>query len=284
MEYVRFGRTEHLVSRLGFGGAPAGLTNYLEPYSPRDTDQRKGVVAAIRRALELGVTYFDTAPGYGEGAGESIFGEALSDAGPEVFIATKVAPTTSDVRASVEASLRRLRRDHIDLVQIHGSTYSTDLANDLLEGGGIVDQLDDLRADGLVRFIGFTSEDNNPAVFRFIETGRFDVMQIAYNLVFQHPAEFTRPFGSMFEAKKHDMGICTMRTLTSGIFQKWVQQVNPSDTFDYTEALLQFVLSNPLVDVALVGMRTPEMVEQNVRICEDESGRFDPNDLHEKYT
>ena len=174
MEYVRFGRTENVVSRLGFGGAPAGLTNYLDPYSPRDTDQRKGVVAAIRRALELGVTYFDTAPGYGDGAGESIFGEALSDAGPEIFVATKVAPTTSDVRASVEASLRRLRRDHIDLVQIHGSTYPTDLANDLLEGGGIVDQIDDLRADGLVRFIGFTSEDNNPAVFRFIETGRFD--------------------------------------------------------------------------------------------------------------
>jgi len=77
------------------------------------------------------------------------------------------------------------------------------------------------------------------------------------------------------------MGICTMRSLTSGIFQKWVKQVNRNYTHDYTGDLLSFVLSNPLVDVALVGMRTQEMVEANV--CEDSSRRVDLAQLHEKY-
>ncbi len=77
------------------------------------------------------------------------------------------------------------------------------------------------------------------------------------------------------------MGVCTMRNLTSGIFQKWVKQVNRNDNHDYTGDLLSFVLSNPLVEVALVGMRTQEMVEANV--CEDSSRRVDLAQLHEKY-
>ena len=74
-----------------------------------------------------------------------------------------------------------------------------------------------------------------------------------------------------------------MRTLTSGIFQRWVRMVNPNDAFDYNAALLQFVLSNQLVDVALVGMRTPAEVESNIAICQDAAGRVDINALHERY-
>ncbi len=99
-------------------------------------------------------------------------------------------------------------------------------------------------------------------------------MQLCYNLRYQHPAEQTRPIGSMFEAEAEKMGIVTMRTVTSGLFQHWVQWVNPANTFDYTPALLQFVLSNSLVDVALVGMRDADIVEANVRIVEDMDGRI----------
>lgn len=79
------------------------------------------------------------------------------------------------------------------------------------------------------------------------------------------------------------MGVVTMRSVTSGLFQRWVQWVNPANTFDYTPALLHFVLSNPLVDVALVGMRDAATVEANVRIAENLEGRIDVADLHEKY-
>ncbi|MGC9347078.1 MAG: aldo/keto reductase [Anaerolineae bacterium] len=283
MEYRQLGRTGELVSRLGFGGAPAGLTNYLSSYSPEDVEQRRRVIQALERALELGVTYFDTAPAYGQGASEAIFGEVLGSLGDEIFVATKVVPAAKDVRASVEGSLERLQRDAIDLLQIHGSSYSRATADAFLAPDGMVAKMEALRDEGLIRFIGFTTEDNNPAVYRFIESGRFDVVQMCYNLLYQHPAEQTRPFGSMFEAEEQQMGIVTMRTVTSGLFQKWVQWVNPDNAFDYTPALLQFVLSNPLVDVALVGMRDAAVVEDNVAIVNDQTGRIDIEALHEKY-
>lgn len=283
MEVSTLGRTGRTVSRLGFGGAPAGLTNYLDRYSPGNVDQREQVIAAIERAVALGVTYFDTAPGYGSGASEAIFGEALADAKEDLFIATKINRDEQHVRASIEGSLIRLRREQLDLVQIHGSSYSSALATSILGKGGLLAQLETLRDEGLIRYLGFTSEDNNGAVFDFIASGRFDVMQICYNFLHQHAYEPTRPFGSLLEANRAGVGTVTMRTLTSGLFQKWVRQVNPADKFDYTLALLQFVLSNPYVDVALVGMRTVDEVERNVAIAADVGGRIDIAKLHEKY-
>ena len=221
--------------------------------------------------------------GYGGGAGESIYGEALEGAREDVFIATKVSLDVEDARASVEESLKLLRTDHVDLVQIHGNSYTSDQADAILVIDGMLEQLEQLKNEGLTRFVGFTSEDNNAAVFRFIDLGRFDVMQISYNLLHQHPAEWTRPFGSLFEAREMGVGVVTMRTLTSGIFQKWVNTVRPNDDFDFTPSLLQFVLSNPLVNVALVGMRTVDEVECNVAIANDMEGRVDHKKLQRKY-
>ncbi|MDF1512590.1 MAG: aldo/keto reductase [Anaerolineae bacterium] len=283
MEYVTLGRTGRTVSRLGFGGAPAGLTNYLGAYTPADAQQRRQVIEALQCAYECGVTYFDTAPGYGNGESEVIFGEALSGLGDSIFVATKIGPEARNVRESVETSLKRLQRDHLDVLQIHGSSYSERRADDFFQSGGMLEQMQRLKEEGLIRAVGFTTEDNNPAVYRFINSGHFDVMQLCYNLLYQHPAEFTRPFGSIFEADKQQMGIVTMRTVTSGLFQRWVQWANPENTFDYTPALLQFVLSNPMVDVALVGMRDAGIVRANAAICEDLTGRIDLEALHKKY-
>lgn len=283
MEYTKLGRTGVTVSRLGFGGAPAGLTNYLGKYTPADTQQRRAVIEAIQRAYELGMTYFDTAPGYGNGESEAIYGEALAGLGDKVFVATKVSANVLNVRQSVEGSLKRLNRDALDLLQIHGSSYAQAQTDAYFASGGMLEQMERLKQEGLIRAIGFTTEDNNPAVYRFIASGKFDVIQLCYNLLYQHPAELTRPFGTLFEADTREMGIVTMRTVTSGLFQRWVQLANPENTFDYTPALLQFVLSNPLVDVALVGMRDAQTVEANARICDDLAGRIDLNALHEKY-
>jgi uncharacterized protein len=284
METTTLGRTAIPVSRLGFGGAPAGLTNYLGSYHPQDAAQREQVVEAIQTALDLGITYFDTASAYGQGASETIFGEALRGRREALFLATKLLVNPSiDPRAEVEASLRRLDCEFVDLIQLHGTSYTPAEAEQVLKRGGLLDQLEQLRDQGLVRFIGFTSEDQNPPVYQFIESGRFDVMQICYNLIYQHPAEPTRPFGAMVAAEAAHMGIVTMRTLTSGIFQRWVRLINPTDNFDYSPALLQFVLSNSLVDVALVGMRSAVEVRRNVAICADTTGRIDLNALHERY-
>ena len=277
----KFPRIDLATSRLGFGGAAMGLTNYLGRYDAAGS--RDVSLAAVRRAVERGITYFDTAPGYGNGLSEEIMGEALQGVSG-VVLATKVPlVAAADVRGSLEASLRRLRRSRVDLLQIHGGSIDGEVLAQLLAKGGMVEQLVRLREEGLTSTIGFTSEDNNRGVYALMDTGAFDTMQISYNVLLQHPYEPTRPFGSLFEAKRHGLFTISMRTFTSGIFQKWIRLANPADRFDYTAALIQFVLSNPLIDAALVGMRTPEEVDANVAIWRDEAGRIDVTELWTRY-
>jgi aryl-alcohol dehydrogenase-like predicted oxidoreductase len=276
-----FAPTGHETSRLGFGGAAMGLTNYIRPYDAAAS--RDASVAAVRRALELGVTYCDTAPGYGKGLSEEIMGDALADH-PEVFLASKVPlADAADVRRSLENSLKRLRRSQLDLLQIHGNSFGTKTVRGILGAGGMLEQMVRLREEAPDPRIGFTSEDNNRGVYDLIDSGGFDSMQISYNLLLQHPYEPTRPFGSLFVAKERGLFIIAMRAITSGIFQKWVRMVNPADTFEYTDSLLQFVLSNKLIDVALVGMRSTAEVESSCRVWRDLAGRIDVDELWGRY-
>ena len=261
MEYVTYGNTGRTVSRLGFGGAVVGLKNYLAEYDPNNTKDRDTVIKAIQTALDLGVTYFDTAPGYGNGESERIYGEALpSSMREKLFIATKLGynKTPGEVRRSVEASLSRLKTNYVDLIQLHGNSWKDEQEREILKSGGILDEMLKLKEEKLVRHAGFTTEDNNRAVYNFIDDGRFEMYMTCYNFVFQHCYDPNRSFGSMFEAEKKKMGIVTMRTTTSGIFSRWMKKVDPNNKRDYTRDLIQFIFSNPLVDVVLVGMRTEQ--------------------------
>jgi uncharacterized protein len=278
---TRLGGTDFSATRIGFGGAPAGLTNYLDPFSPVDPKQRDNVTAAIERAVEVGINYFDTAAAYG--FGEGLASAGIADQRGDLYIATKVSHKETNPRESIENSLKNLNLEVLDLVQVHGTTYTPEARDQTLRKDGTLEVLEQARDEGLIRHIGFTTEDQNPPVYEFIASGRFDVMQTCYNLVFQHTYEPTRPFGSIYEADKAGMGVVTMRSLTASVFQRWMSAVRPDDDFDYSPALLQFVLSNKLVDVALVGMRTPVEVDKNIAVLNDIEGRFDLNDLHEKF-
>jgi aryl-alcohol dehydrogenase-like predicted oxidoreductase len=118
MEYRQFGRTGLEVSALGFGcGAVGGLLI---------NGDHKEMVRVVARAVELGITYFDTARSYGNGMSEANLGLVLEEIKPNVLVGTKVQLGAADLEdieqavvASVESSLRRLRRDHIDLLQLH---------------------------------------------------------------------------------------------------------------------------------------------------------------------
>ena len=285
MEYIRLGRTNLKVSKIGFGGAPAGIKNYLALHDPAKNEDTKPIIEAIHKAVECGINFFDTAPAYGNGQGEMIIGEALHGIVPEkVYVATKIGMNDKDnVRGSVEESLKRLKRDSIDLIQIHGEHILEEDADFILRDGGMLDAMYQLKEEGLVKFIGFSSEDQDPPMHRMIQSNRFDVLQTCYNFIFQHPCDPIRKSGSLYEAKKLDMGTITMRSATSMIFQKWIQQVNPDNTFDYTGALIQFVLSNPLVDVVLIGMRNPQELKLNMELLNDKAGRIDLNDLHHRF-
>ena len=73
-----------------------------------------------------------------------------------------------------------------------------------------------------------------------------------------------------------------MRSATSGAFQRWMEMIRPEDDFDYAPALIQFALSNPLLDVVLLGMRSPDRVRRNAAIANDFSGRIDIKALHRR--
>ena len=151
MLYTTLGRTNRKVSRIGFGGCPAGVKNYVETYDPGKTDDYGEGVRAARRAYELGINYFDTAPGYGNGLSEQIIGEALDGIpGENLFMATKVRYNEEpDVFKSLEGSLTRLRREHIDLLQLHGDYYTKELTDTLLQPGGMVEQMCRAKQEGL---------------------------------------------------------------------------------------------------------------------------------------
>ena len=285
MIYSILGKTGRKVSRIGFGGATAGLKNYTGKFDPEQKRDREKVIAAIHRAYELGINYFDTAAGYGDGASEEIFGEALSGfPKEEIFLATKASPAEPvKVRASLEKSLKNLNRDYIDLIQIHGSCIDRETGHKIFQTNGILDTLCRAKEEGLVKHLGFSIECQNEVMYEMIRCKEFDVMQIEYNLLFQHPYDPFFHCGSLYDAEKEKLGIVNMRTVTSGIFQKWLQMVNPQNIFDYNGALIQFALSNPLIHVSLLGMRDVEIVEKNVKTCNDLSGRIDLTELHERY-
>jgi aryl-alcohol dehydrogenase-like predicted oxidoreductase len=285
MRYRTLGRTGLRVSEIGFGGAPAGIPHYLEPWDPSDTAARDSVVRAVRRGLDLGLNYLDTAPGYGGGVGEATYGEAIRGRRHEVVLATKTgARDPAGIVRSVEESLRRLGTDHVDVLQFHGGWYPPDDVEKILRQGGL-ETYQRLREQGKVRFLGFTAEGPSGGASELIATDAFDVMQCRYNLLNQQTCDFINEAGIIREAKARGMGVVTMRTLTSGIFQKLLHQSFPelAARLPLDRFLLNFVLSNPLIDVALVGMRRPEEVETNNALSDDVAQRLDLVALHVRH-
>lgn len=286
MRYRRLGRTGLQVSEVGFGGAPAGLRNYLGAWEPGSEDAAEAIERAIHRALDLGITYFDTAPSYGQGRSEELLGRGLRGRREQVLLATKLHGDDADAaRRSVERSLARLGTDRIDVLQYHGTWYTDELVRNILRPGGVLEGMRALRDEGLVRFLGFTTEGVNGAASELVATGAFDVLQVCYNLLFQHPYDPSRRAGLIYEAAACDMGIVAMRPLTSGIFQRWLGMVaaETAARIDWHRALLAFVLSNPLLSAAIVGMRSPDEVAANVAAGDDPSLRVDLDALHSRY-
>jgi aryl-alcohol dehydrogenase-like predicted oxidoreductase len=291
METTTFGRTGVIVSRLGFGGGPAGVPNYLVRSDPSSPDSQAQSERAVRRALDRGITYFDTAPGYGGGISETVIGRALGADRQRVFLATKTPHTAfgdaDAIRASVETSLRLLRTDHVDLLQFHGSYYADTDADAIVEVG--LPAYERLRDEGKVRFLGFSAEGPTGATERLIGSGRFDATLVLYNLIYQHPGAFrnhdTPPETYLSRAVAENMGVATMRTVTSAIFQRWVAQVAPqwAGKVDWGGALIGFNLSHPQVHVAVVGMRSEDEVDRNADVVESGRYRVDMAALHGEF-
>lgn len=139
LEQRPLGATGLAVSCIGFGGAAIGIEGYL-------TNERRddaSFVARARRALDAavaaGITLFDTAPGYGFGRAERLFGEVLPAVRDQIVLATKVKVTPGEQpaawEASLAASLDRLRTRRVDILQLHGTSWTDELADWVISGG-----------------------------------------------------------------------------------------------------------------------------------------------------
>ena len=132
-----------------------------------------------------------------------------------------------------------------------------------------------------MRFLGFTTEGPSGGVERLIDSDAFDVMQVQYSLMYQHACDFEFDMGIMRQAEARNMGIVLMRPFTSGRFQKLMAMAFPRiPEEDVARLLLNYVLSNPLVDVALAGVRDVRAVAQNNAVSDDAASRIDLPALH----
>jgi len=286
MHYRQLGRTELSVSEIGVGGAQFGIPDYMGRWDPFTEQAQALVTETDHRALDLGYNYFDTAPGYGDGRSEEMVGVALAGRRSEALIATKISAgswTPDDIRASVEQSLVRLRIDCIDSIQFHGGWYNRGEDRVVLDRGGI-EAMERLRDEGKVRYLGFTCEGPSAGVERLIQSGRFDTMQVRYNLLFQHPSDFENDQGIIRLANEQSMGIILMRPLTSGVFQRLMKQHFPQiSALDVGRLLLNYVLSDPYIDVALVGAREKHFIDLNNEISDDVTPRLDLSQVHYRF-
>lgn len=182
------GRTGIRVSAISFG---AGPVSGLMTGSDFDTQ-----LATVTRAIETGINWFDTAPGYGQGRSESNLGRVLSElAADTIHIATKVRVPSESldqiddyVRRSVEESLLRLRVPRVTLLQLHngitesrGDEPESITPRDVL--GPVAEAFRRLEAEGLIRHCGLTGTGHPGAMREVIRSGLFDTLQVPFNIL-----------------------------------------------------------------------------------------------------
>lgn len=201
----------------------------------------------------------------------------------ECFIATKTpgprggwnAVTEEHVIRETELSLKRLQVDYIDVLQVHGVSFSQDERRSIMEV--VVPAYQKLQEAGKVRFLGLTNQ-TSIGVDEFIESGVFDVIQIRYNIIYQEPFDIY-----LDDAVRQGIGITVNTPLTSGIYQKLMRSYVPDigNVVNLDELCLDFVLSDPRVSCAIVGMRRKQEVELNNATI-DARRRLDLTAIHNR--
>lgn len=281
MKYRTLGKTGLKVSELGLGGLFVSSVGA----------QRDEGVRAIHRALELGVNYIDTAPGYADS--EEVIGAAMGSSARPFILSTKLGgrphpfnPQDKDaLRRSVETSLKLLRRDTIDILMIHEPDRSGqyDWFPDWENFHGPVNELlAELRSEKIIRFTGLggTTAYILPHI---IATGQYDVVLTAFNysLLWQEALTCVIP-----EAKKQKMGIVIGSPLQQGALARPYREevehgarwMSPPRREQFKrlyklidelgmplpELAIRFVISNPDVSTVLTGSRSVAEIEQNV--------------------
>lgn len=227
MDQRPLGKTGLTVSALGYGAGNVG------GLMVRGTHEQQ--VAAVKRALEAGITYFDTAPLYGDGLSEQHLGAVLTElnAWSSVRVGTKVRLRGEDLRdpaaavkKSITESLQRLGRDSVDLLQLHNTIRATtDTTNPGLGGDDLVAAADAIQAvvkEGLAGHAGFTGVGETEPLHAIASSGRFETMQSYFNAINPSAGHARASGGAQDQAgvidvaAKAGLGVIAIRVMAGG--------------------------------------------------------------------
>ncbi len=289
MEYRTLGQTGIRVSEIGFGAWAIGGDAW-GPVEDHDS------VAAMRRALELGVNFIDTADVYGDGHSEELVAEAIAGRRDEVVISTKgglmghhrdperepVYDRPEKIVEAFEASLRRLRTDYIDVYWCHIWWDKHEETEAFLEA------FDQLKGSGKATAVG-VSTDSIDHLRHFDRDGTIDAVQLDYSILNRKRESDELPY-----AEEHGLGVVVRGPLFKGLLtgkfgtdatfaagdirESWpnepwyaesvakVDQLRALEREDQTlgQLALRFVLAHPAVSIAIPGAKDPHQVEKNV--------------------
>lgn len=302
MLYRTLGTTGLKVSEIGFGCGNVGGLMVRGGFAEQ--------LEAVRRALDLGINYFDTAAGYGDGKSEINLGRVLSELEPGIVLATKARHGPQDLGdlqkatvAHVNESLRRLGRKSVDLIQLHTRVVSRRgggrfalLPGEVLGRGGVLEGFKELRAEGKVRFFGFSGLGDPEALEALVESGEFHSFQVYYNLLNPSaghpvPAGFSAlDYRLLIErAAKKGMGAVVIRVLAAGVLTATPQAgggsspepLSPGSELEadrerarrldflvqgeirsLAQAAIRFALMKPEVSTVLVGFSNVAQIEE----------------------
>jgi aryl-alcohol dehydrogenase-like predicted oxidoreductase len=298
MKFRNLGNTRLSVSEIGFGAWAIG--GGWGPQSESDS------VAALNRALDLGVTFIDTAAGYGDGKSERVIAQVLKTRRESVVVATKTPPAAGPwppspycvaseryperyLRENVEQRLRNLGTDRIDLLQLHTWTRAWN------RDPGPLEVMRRLKQEGKVRFVGVsTPEHDQNSVIELMRGGWVDVVQVIYNIFEQEPAAELLP-----AAAECGVGVIVRVVFDEGsLTGKWTEATRfpegdfrrsyfegdrlarsvarsrgvASDVegsgFTIAQAAIKFALAHAAVGTVIPGMRNPAQAEANCAVSD----------------
>jgi uncharacterized protein len=252
MQYRRFGSTDIEVSALGFGA--------MRFQAPRKTEE---MAAVVYRAFQKGITYFDTAPYYCEDRSENIVGVAVKEmkkAGKPFYLSTKSgAENPATVRQQCERSLQRLQVDSIDFYHVWCLIQPDEFSR--RKARGAIEEFRKLKEEGLIKHICFSTHLEYDQTFQVLEEseGLWEGMLIGVSLL-----NYDLRAAGIREAARRGLGVVTMNTLGGGLLtahpDRFAFLLN-DQTPTLLDAALQFNLSLPEVNVALVGFRNGQDVD-----------------------
>lgn len=310
MKYRILGKTNLKISEIGFGawaiGGPAMAGNIPIGWGNVDDEESK---RAILKAVELGVNFFDTADFYGLGHSEELLGEVLHNHPNDVIIATKVGHellpdgkinlnySKDYILKACEKSLMRLKRDYIDLYQLHSARV------DHLQTGECIEAMEKLKQDGKIRFWGISLNTYHPEPeMRFLaERNLGDTIQVVLNVINQKALEAVIPLakekiygfiarmplqfglltGKFDENTRFSQNDHRSFRLNPELLKTSLKEIQPffelakKYKVDPTTLALGFVLNHSQISTAIPGMKTIHQVELNTR----EKIKIDEKDL-----